>query len=318
MDLRYNVMIEGLQKPLSRLALGTAFYSLSELDMCFRIMDDFVSYGGTVIDSGRIYGDSEAVIGRWLQSRGAREDVLLITKGAHGADGLLPVDNLSGVIASELDTSLEMLGTDHIDLYMLHRDNPAIPVATIMDCLDDEVKRGRIRSFGLSNWTYSRLEEANECLSQRGIGAVAAVSNNLSLAVPCGPFYVGLVSTDIQGEQWHTQTNTPLLAWSSQARGFFTGKYLPTTSSADPFVARMIERYGSNENIERLGRAHAVASQKGDYTPVQIALAWLLHKSFPLIPIVGPQNPVELASCVQATSVTLSEREIGWLNLEDV
>ncbi len=271
MTLEGRLVIQGVSKSVSQLALGTAFYSLEQSEAHFRLMDRFLECNGTMIDSGRIYGDSEAVIGRWMKSRSTRDDVLLITKGGHGSDNLLPARNLSTVIAAELDISLEMLGTDYVDLYMLHRDNPIIPVSDVMDCLNTEIERGGIKSFGLSNWSYSRASEANEYAVEKGMCPIAMVSNNLSLAVPRKPFYLGLVTTNAEGERWHTDTSIPLLSWSSQARGFFTGRYvhLPENRPVDPFIAKMIETYRSDENIERLARARTLADEKRECTSVR-------------------------------------------------
>ena len=78
----------------------------------------------------------------------------------------------------------------------------------------------------------------------------------------------------------------------------------------------MIEIYCTDDNLERLRRAEELGEKKGGYSAVQISLAWLMHKSFPLVPVVGPHTREELASCVQATSLQLSDRELRWLNLE--
>ncbi len=319
--LQAKTEMPGVDRPASDLALGTAFYRVQDRELCFRILDDFRSYGGTLIDSGRLYGDSEAVIGEWMDARAARDEMVTITKCGHGPDGFLPAEDFEDVVTEELATSLECLRTDCIDVYMLHRDNPSVPVARIMDRLNREVDRGRVRALGASNWAYPRIDMANEYADRHGLKGFVSVSNNISLAVPTGPFYTGLVSTDGAGERWHERTGTPLIAWSAQARGFFVGGYTTemrerAASIGEGFTRRMIDIYCTDENLERLERARALGEQKGGVSATQIALAWLLHKPFPLLPIVGPHTPEELTSCVEATSIQLSEDEIGWLNLE--
>ncbi len=79
----------------------------------------------------------------------------------------------------------------------------------------------------------------------------------------------------------------------------------------------MVEVYGTDDNLERLRRAQELGETKGGYSAIQIALAWLLHKALPLVPIVGARNQRELASCFQAVSIQLSPQEAAWLNLED-
>jgi len=317
-----KVLIHGIEKPISALALGTAFFTLADKAQWFDLLDRFLALGGTVIDSGRVYGDSEAVLGEWLAARRVREQVVLITKGGHGGSAaILPADNTEQALTEDLLTSLRTLGTDYIDLYLLHRDNPAVPVGLVMEWLNRELEHGRVHAVGASNWEYGRVDAANAYATQHGIQGFAVVSNNLSLAVPTGPFYPRLVSVDRAGERWHSRTGIPLVSWSSQARGFFTGRYAAEVraqadSITDPYTRRMIEVYCTAANFERLRRASELGVQKGAYSAVQVALAWLLHKPFPLLPVVGPHNGTELESCVNALAIPLNEAECRWLNLE--
>jgi aryl-alcohol dehydrogenase-like predicted oxidoreductase len=315
--LHSTTQIHGIDKPVSALALGTASFRSTDKERWFALLDRFWRAGGTVLDSGRSYGDSEAVIGEWLETRHARDDVLLVTKCAHG-DAILPAEDFEGVVTRELSESLDNLRTDHIDIYMLHRDNPVVPVGRIVERLNREVERGRVRALGASNWTYARVDSANEYATQHSLQGFAVVSNNLSLATPTGPFYPGLVSTDPAGEQWHEATGTLLLSWSAQARGFFTGQYAAAVreQTGDTFASRMAEVYATPDNLERLRRAQVLGQRLGGYSAVQIALTWLLHKPFPLVPVVGPRTPAELTSCVDAISVPLTGAECAWLNLE--
>lgn len=310
-------LIPTLDKPISRLCLGTAFYHRAIRDECFALLDAFVDGGGTLIDSGRVYGESEVVLGEWFEARGTREQVVLITKCGHGTDHRLPAENFETMVAEELQTSLDLLKTSYIDLYLLHRDNPDVPVARIVDRLNRESDAGRVRALGASNWTYDRIEAAQEYAARHGLSGFSVISNNISLAVPSAPFYPGLVSTGPAGETWHQKTGVPLIPWSSQARGFFTGRYGPEMSARAPedlsdFDKRMLDVYCTDENFQRLARAEELGTRRG-YTAVEAALAWLLHKPYPMIPIVGPHTLDELQSCVKAVSLTLTSAEIRWL-----
>jgi aryl-alcohol dehydrogenase-like predicted oxidoreductase len=326
--LTSELQIEGIERPISNLALGTAFFSLADRESHFALLDEFCRLGGTLIDSARSYGESEAVLGEWLDSRGAREQVVLLTKCAHG-EAILPSEGFEETVTHEMRQSLVALRCDHVDLYMLHRDNPAVPVARIVDRLNREVEQGRARALGVSNWNYDRVDEANAYAARQGLHGFRLVSNNLSLATPRAPFYPRLISTDAAGERWHAETGVPLLSWSSQARGFFTDRFTPPIKAAlasgrdlrevqvkDPFLQRMIEVYGTNENLERLRRARVLCEGVGTCTSVQVALAWLLHKPFTVVPVVGPRTVAELHSCVEATAIQLSAEQCAWLNLE--
>jgi aryl-alcohol dehydrogenase-like predicted oxidoreductase len=324
MELERTHHIPGVERLLSRLALGTAWFSLANQARCFDVLDEFLRLGGTLIDSARSYGESEAVLGRWLASRGKRDEIVLLTKCAHG-DALLPAAEFEETVTREMGQSLDTLGCEQIDLYLLHRDNPAVPVGRIVERLNREVEAGRARALGASNWSTARGDKANAYAARQGLHGFLLLSNNLSLAAPRAPFYPNLVSTDAEGERWHAETGTPLLSWSSQARGFFTGQTEPAMRAAlegrsivgeDAFTRRMVEVYGTAENLERLRRARALGEELGGYTAVQVALAWLLHKGFALIPVVGPRTPDELRSCVEATVIHLTAEQCAWLNLE--
>ena len=317
MSLTARQLIAGLGKPVSELALGTAFYNMSMREESFALLDAFVERGGTLVDSGRVYGESEAVLGEWMRTRGIREQVAVITKCGHGTDHRLPAANFEEMVSEELETSMRLLKTEYVDLYMLHRDNPEIPVDRIMNRLNREIDAGRVRTIGASNWTYDRIDAAQSYAARYGMHGFSAVSNNLSLAAPAAAFYPGLVTTDPAGERWHRQSGVLLVAWSAQARGFFSGRYGPViradgSRELDSFAKRMIEVYGTDENHERLRRAEDLGRPRG-YTAVEVALAWVLHKPFPVVPIVGPRTVDELRSCVKALSLKLTPAEIRWL-----
>lgn len=318
-------LIAGVSKSVSQIALGTAFYSIDSKEKWFDLLDEYMNFGGTILDTARGYGVSENVLGLWMENRSTRDQIIIQTKcGLTGGDGYLPAENLPEVIREEITTSLQALRTDYTDVLLLHRDNQEMPVADILEPLNNEIANGRVHAFGASNWEYRRLTEANEYAYKHGMKSFAVVSNNISLALPAAAFYKGLVSTDKVGERWHEETGIPLIPWSSQARGFYTGRYTPqmrddlalASSELDGFTSKMLKVYGTDENFERLARAKELGEKKGGYTAVEVALAWLLHKPFPLVPIVGPRTQEELASCVKATSLSLTELEIKWLSLE--
>jgi len=318
-------LIADIGKPVSQIALGTAFYSIASKEEWFDILDYYVEFGGTIVDTARGYSTSEEVIGLWLENRAKRNQIIVQTKcGLTGGDSYLPAHNFPEIIHEEITTSLQTLKIDYIDVLLLHRDNQEMTVAEILAPLNQEIANGRVHAIGASNWEYRRVTEANEYAYKHGIKGFAVVSNNISLAVPAAAFYKGLVSTDKTGERWHEETGIPLIPWSSQARGFFTGRYTPEmtddyvrATERDGFTNQMIKVYGTDENFERLERATKLGEKKGGYTAVEVALAYLLHKPFPIVPVVGPRNREELASCVKATSLTLTESEIKGLNLED-
>ncbi|MEO2006732.1 MAG: aldo/keto reductase [Candidatus Poribacteria bacterium] len=313
--------IGGVGKESSRIAFGTAGCGVDRQDEWHVLLDMFVEAGGTLIDTGRGYGTSEDTVGGWLAKSGRREDVVIVTKCGLSPDEVLPDENFPSMMREELATSLRTLGTDYIDLYMLHRDNQRKPVGEIMDPLNEVLSDGVIDAIAASNWEYRRIDEANEYADKHGLRTFAAVSNNISLPVPAAAFYRGLVTTDRNaGEDWRRSTGAPLIPWSSQARGFFVDRHTREMRDAPPadpdaFSRRMLRVYGSDENYCRLLRAQQIGREKGGYTAMEVSLAWLLNRDLPIIPIVGPKTTGEGASCVRTLSLQLSESEIAHLDL---
>lgn len=313
--------IEGLGKAPSRIAFGTAGCGVDRQDEWHALLDMFVAAGGTLIDTARGYGTSEDTLGGWLAKSGVRDDVVILTKCGLSPDEVLPDESFPEMMREELATSLRTLGTDYIDIYMLHRDNQRKPVGEILEPLNELLDEGVVRAIAASNWEYRRVDEANEYADKRGLRTFAAISNNISLAVPACAFYRGLVTTDRDaGEEWHRSTGVPLIPWSSQARGFFVGRYTREMRDAPPadldaFGRQMLRVYGSDENYSRLLRAQELGRERGGYTAIEVSLAWLLHRDLPIIPIVGPKTPDEVTSCVKALSLRLTDEDVRRLDL---
>jgi aryl-alcohol dehydrogenase-like predicted oxidoreductase len=301
-----------LSRKLSRLVLGSMVFSREALDLTFELLDAWRAMGGNVVDTAHVYagGESERALGLWLEARGCRAEMVILSKGAHhNADRrrVTPED-----ITCDLRDSLARLKVQTIDLYLLHRDDPAVPVGPIVEVLNEHLRAGRIGGFGGSNWTPARLEAANAYAACRGLQGFVASSPNLALAPPSEPVWDGCVSaSDAASRAWYARTGMPLFSWSSQARGFFTGRFSPE----DPSDEMMVRVYYTPENWERLRRATELAAARG-FSATQVALAWVLHQPFPTYALVGPQSVAELQSCAAALEIPLTPEEVRWLNLE--
>lgn len=174
--------LPGVEKPVARVVQGTAMIRSEEEEKSFALLDEVFERGGTTFDTAHQYGggDSERTFGRWVRERDLRDEVVVIGKGAHhNADRkrVTPFD-----ITADLLDSLARFGFDHVDLYLLHRDDPSVPVGPIVEVLNEHLSEGRIKAFGGSNWTPRRLKEANEYARENGLVPFVASSPNLSLA----------------------------------------------------------------------------------------------------------------------------------------
>jgi aryl-alcohol dehydrogenase-like predicted oxidoreductase/predicted dehydrogenase len=299
--------IAGVGKPMSRLVMGVD--NQRTMPHAAVMFDDFFERGGTCFDTAYIYGDGacERVLGRWVEDRGVREQVVILDKGAH-TPHCTPER-----MTSQFMESLDRLRTGYVDIYMLHRDNPAIPVDEFIDILNEHHRAGRIRIFGASNWSIERIEAANDYAARNGLIGLSAISNNFSLARMVEAPWAGCVSSsDARWREWLTRTQTPIMPWSSQARGFFTGRAAPADLS-DPELVRC---WYSDDNFERLSRVEQLAKERG-VQPIAIALAWVLNQPFPTFPLIGPRTLSETRTSLPALGISLTAHELAWLNLED-
>jgi aryl-alcohol dehydrogenase-like predicted oxidoreductase len=251
--------------------------------------------GPPAFDTARHYGDaSEGALGAFLERNDLRGRALLIGKGAHTPD-CAPEH-----VAPQLTRSLELLRTDHVDLYLLHRDDPSVPVGAWVEALEAELEAGRVRAIGASNWTAERYEAFDAEAARAGATPFSILSNQLSLAEMREPVWAGCLRADTR---WHERTGVPLLAWSAQARGYFSDR------ARDAEIERC---WGSRANAGRRARARWLAGELG-VPPVSVAIAWLLARPFATHALVGPTSPAELDACLAGTRLTLSEDRLRWL-----
>jgi aryl-alcohol dehydrogenase-like predicted oxidoreductase len=267
--------VDGATKQVSRIVLGSMVVDVDRLPFSFALLDFFFEQGGNCIDTAWVYrlGNAEKCVGAWIEKQAIRDEIVLIGKGA------ATVHCTPELVTTQLLESLERLCTDYVDIYLMHRDNPKVPVGEFVECLNEHYRSGRIRAFGGSNWTTGRLAEANAYARTHDLLGFAASSPNFSLAVWNEPTWIDCLSaSDLASREWYSQTKMPLFAWSSQA-------------------------------------ARELAQAKG-VTPNQIALAYVLCESPQVFALIGPENIDELRQCLAGLHLTLSSSERRWLNLE--
>ncbi|GAC1370709.1 MAG: aldo/keto reductase [Ktedonobacteraceae bacterium] len=299
--------VAGVTKPISRLVMGVD--NQKTWPHAAAMFDDFFEQGGNCFDSAYIYGSGvcEKLLGQWLKNRGVREQIVLLDKGAHTPH----CDPAS--INKQLPESLERLQTDYMDIYMLHRDNPAIPVGEFISTLNEHKSAGRVRAFGASNWSIERVQEANAWAAAHSMTGFSAISNNFSLARMVDPVWAGCISaSDAKSRAWLQETQMPIMPWSSQARGFFTTRARPDDLSD----AELVRCWYSEDNFQRQARVNELAKKRG-VLPINIALAYVLNQPFPTFPLIGPRQLSETRTSLPALTLELTSEEVRWLNLED-
>lgn len=313
--------IRGIAKPISRLMQGSIMMSDDRQEEANELLDAVAELGCTSFDSAHGYGGGacERCIGNWMEARGNREDIVVMTKGCHPRDGrkrVTPED-----LTSDLLESLERLKTDYIDILVMHRDDPAVPVGPIVEILNKHLADGKIHAFGGSNWTHERVAVANAYAEDHGLQPFTVTSPNFSLAVqvesPWGDDCISLSGPQgAAGRDWYQEHNMPIFAWSSMARGFFSGRWTRENYEAMKGTpdASSIRAYCHEENFKRLDRVTELAAGKG-VSVAQLALAWVLRQPLDIYALVGCYNREEFADCVGALSLELTAEETAWLDL---
>ena len=298
--------------PLSVIALGTAeFGSRIPEDAAFALLDAYAAGGGTVLDTANCYaewlpdgeGRSELTIGKWLRSRAMASTMVVSTKGGHPRMDSMHQSRLRPAdLAHDLGQSLERLHSDHVGLYWLHRDDEQIPVGEILDWLEGQRRAGRIAAYGASNWSTARLEAAAAYARSHGYDGFCADQPGWSLAERRTDVAVipGCLYADAALLAWHRRNGLGSMAYTSQARGWFS---------------KDVADYDTAANRERRRRAQHLASELGS-TANGVALAWFTNQSFPAIATVGPHRAEQMQDCLAAGDVALTPAQVAWLNIE--
>lgn len=311
-------------KKASRFVFGTAAPSIrgNEPEAACECLDLALEYGFTIFDSAHSYGNAEKNMGLWMQRRGCREQVILLDKGCNpGQAG--SEDSLSAsCILSQVRESLDRLQTDYLDLYLLHRDDPSVPVDEIVEVLNQLKEEGKILRFGGSNWTQDRIRQANEYAARRGLEGFTAVSPCFSLVPQIGDPACRSVCISGPAHQkerdWYASHNIAVFPYSSLARGFLSGKFRTSSPGlADQYLSpTTIQEYCYPENFRRLKQAEKLAEKKGASVS-QISLAWMLRQPLPVFPIISPSTEAHIKDNLQAFSVSLTDEDMDFLQQDE-
>ena len=309
--------LEMLPQAASRIVLGTATDPIAAGENADALFDGAAERGINFFDTARSYGRAEEVLGDWIRRRGNREKVIVLTKCGDIRNGIVKVNRQ--VIREQLETSLRTLQTDYVDILLLHRDDPETPVGEIMETLHEVKREGKVRLYGVSNWTVDRIREANRYAYQKRIEDFSVSSPSYSLALQMDdPFGGGCVSASgpehRADRDWYTETQMPVVAYSSLARGFFSGKF----RADDPEAAkRVLDIYAQKgylypENLQRLKRAEEMAQRKGLTVP-EIAMRYVFTSPMNLFAVVSTTKPERLDSSIRAAANALTAAEAEWL-----
>ncbi len=315
----------GTDLELSLISLGTVPLG-GDVDeqQAFRLLDTYAELGGNFVDTAAVYSDwlgqgnrvAETRIGRWLQSRGMADQMIVATKGAHPRLETMGRPRLSRQdILDDARRSRERLTVETIPLYYLHRDDPNRDVAEIVEALAELVDEGVVRYVACSNWRLDRIRRAMTFAAERRLPTFVANQMRWSLARinPESQSDPTLVEMDPQMHRYHTETQLAAVPYSSQAQGFFSGDYGPDIPEpATKGGHKIVSYYYSEINFHRLRRVNLMADMLGRPS-THIALAWLLSQPFAVFPIIGTSRIDHLRQSCAAASLRLTPAQVAWI-----
>lgn len=279
----------------------------------FEILDAFIDKGFNFIDTADTYsrwapgnqgGESETIIGNWMNARKNRDKVIIATK-VGGDMGQGKKGDLSAKhIRSSVEKSLRRLQTDYIDLYQSHYDDMDTPVNEPLEVYTQLVREGKVRIIGASNFTAKRLQESIEASKQY----------NYSTYQTLQPLYnlYDRVVYEKELEPVCIENSIGVLPYYSLASGFLTGKYRSEADLNKSVRGAGNKKYLNSHGLAILDALDSVAIQF-NATPAAIALAWLLSRPSVTAPIASATSRKQLDSLVQATEIQLDQEAVSRL-----
>ena len=288
---------------------GNVFGWTADEDMSFRLLDGFVDAGFNFIDTADVYskwapghhgGESETIIGDWLKRRGKRGDVVIATKV--GSEMAPRKKGLSKTyIARAAEESLRRLGTDYIDLYQSHRDDPDTPIEETLEAYGALIKAGKVRAIGASNFAPERLAASLEASAQHSLPRYETLQPEYNLMVR--EFEQALAPLC----QRH---GLGVIPYFGLASGFLTGKYRNKADLKQSQRGEDVEAYLNERGFKVLDALDAIAERR-DATPAQVALAWLMTKV--TAPIASATSLKQLGDLTASARLKLEPADIKML-----
>lgn len=305
---------KGKEVKISKIVLGGSSKQMIEGTYPDSFFDEMLKAGINTIDLARLYGNGkcESFFGDYLSKRN-RDDFTIISKCCHPKWGIFKRVNRKAAL-NDIQATLKALKTDHVDIYLLHRDDSNVPVSKIVDFMNEIVQRGYARVIGVSNWSLDRIIQANLYAKQMHLVPFQVIENQYSLVERMkDSWHNGAKAFNSYDLMYLKDNGLTPICYSSLAEGYLSGKY----KSSDPQFVKSLHgytrvAYNHKENFERLQRLEEIAKQKNE-SVAKLALAYLLtHESNPSA-IVSMSSTRRIQDNVSALDIKLAKEERDYL-----
>ena len=292
---------------------GNVFGWTIDEQQSFEILDKYVDSGLDFIDTADVYskwapgnkgGESETIIGNWLQKSGKRDKVIIATKV--GMEMAPDKQGLSkAYITKAVEDSLKRLKTDHIDLYQSHKDDKNTPLEETLSTYTDLIKQGKIRAIGASNYEATRFKEALEVSKKNNLAAYQTLQPEYNLYDREG--------YEKELEPVCIENGIGVITYYSLASGFLTGKYRSESDLSKSQRGQGIKKY-LNERGFRILKALDEVAAAYNSTSASVALAWVIARPGITAPIASATSTKQLDAIIAATKLNLKSSDFKLLN----
>lgn len=308
-----TVQLSQTNVAVSCLGLGTLrFGTLNNYEESAQLMDIYFEAGGRFIDTANCYnqwaangkgGESEVEIGRWLRERNNRDEIFLATKVGFGYDDV-PDGLAAKTIIEACEQSLRRLGTNRIDLFYAHKDDPNTPLEETLTAFAKLQQAGKIRFFGASNYLAWRLEEAEAIAAEKGLPDFTCVEQRFTYLRPQpGGYFFPQRLIDENLTTYCDSRGKTMLPYTPLLRGAYVRTDRPIARS-----------YRGPDTLARMRALKEVVQETGA-TANQVVLAWMMQRQPPLIPMFSAGKPAHLRENLGAVNLTLSEAHMTKLTM---
>lgn len=309
-----KITIQDTDLTLSGIGFGTVNAGVKwDGEDAARMLETYLAAGGNVIDTAHVYSDwipgeiarSERTLGDWIRGRGHRDDFILMTKGGHPRFESMTTSRLSKEeMTSDLDSSLEKLCVDYVDIYFYHRDDENRTVAELIETMEDFRRAGKIRYYACSNWSTARMKEADAYCAEKGYRGFVANQAMYNIGIKYMNPYPDktMVICDDEMLDYHRNSRNLLIPYMGICGGFFHALKKKGLDAVKD------NSFCSRKNLEIAEEIYKLCEEKG-YNITQALLGFIAVQDFDMVPLAAASSSEQLKDLTDTLSTEFSAKD---------